>query len=210
MKTLFFVILSVIGMSVFAANEDGLLSNTDAIGNENENSFSLTPDFGLMLGGSFMQFQGSGSLFSQTISPTMSWQISPDFRISAGAFISNYNPGTTSSFPEISMNSEIQEYGMFQNNLTSSMFFVAGAYDISSRLTITGAGWYDQNKTSMLFNNNLMHNNDIKGMMLGLDYKFSENFRFGAEINISSGYNPFMPINHGFHNQSGFNRFNTW
>jgi hypothetical protein len=31
------------------------------------------------------------------------------------------------------------------------------------------------------------------GMMIGMDYRISERFSFGAEINVSRGYNPFNP-----------------
>ena len=39
-----------------------------------------------------------------------------------------------------------------------------------------------------------------RGMVFGFDYRVSDNFSFGAEVNVSRGYNPFNPLyNRGFY-----------
>ncbi|MBS4012170.1 MAG: hypothetical protein KGZ97_00220 [Bacteroidetes bacterium] len=208
MKTILFLISLFSFAVVSNANNDKPLFGNKPI---EENSFSLKPELGLTVGGSFMQFSQYGSLFSQSIAPNLSWTPSKRLRITAGALVSNFNAGT-SSFSGLSFSSATSTNGLNQGNFVSSLFYVAGSFDLNSRLTISGAGYYDQNKTSMLFQTNNMNfnNNEIKGMMLGLDYKISGNIRFGAEINFNSGYNPLSPFNQGYYNNSPFRRHNGW
>ncbi len=215
MKAILIFCVSVIFcLNTSAFNDSLLIQHTTP---KEDSRFSFIPNFGLQLGSSYSQFSGYGSLFSQSITPTMTWSPVKNLRISAGAIISNFNTGSSSSFNDMAFGSSPIEGSILNNNFTSSMFFVAGSYDINQRLTISGAGYYDQNKASMMFYNpnTNFNNNEIKGMMLGLDYKISDNLRFGAEINISSGYNymsPYnmSPFNQGFQNSSPFRRYNGW
>lgn len=207
MKAVVFFVIIFFGINAFAGDNDPLFDPNVPLKSQ---SSSFTPDFGLSIGSSFMQFQGAGSLFTQSIAPTLSWKTSNNFTIQAGVLLTNYNPGSGFYSNNSMMNtgSGMLETDFAGSNVISSMFFVAGSYHVNSNLTISGAGWYDQNKSSVLFMNQNMNSmfgsGDIKGMMLGLDYKFSENFRFGAEINFSSGYNPMSPLNQGVFNHGGF------
>lgn len=207
MKTVVFFIILFFGINVFAGNNDPLFDPNAPLKSQ---SSSFNPDFGLSIGSSFMSFQGAGSLFSQSIAPTLSWKASDKFSFHAGALLTNFNPGSGfySNTSMMNTGSGMFETDFAGSNVISSMFFVAGSYHVNSNLTISGAGYYDQNKSSALFMNQNMNSmfgsGDIKGMMLGLDYKFSENFRFGAEINFSSGYNPMSPFNQGVFNHGGF------
>lgn len=217
-------IIAVLSCIIFCTNIN-VFGDEPLINPENlkeENKISFIPEFGLQLGSSFSQFSGYGSLFTQSITPTLSWSPQKNLRINAGAIVTNFNAGSSTGFNTMAFESNSFGNSAFSNNLTSSLFFVSGSYDINSRLTISGAGYYDQNKASMMFYNQNQNfgNNDVKGMMLGFDYKVSDSFRFGAEININSGYNNFMmspynssymsPFNQGFHNQSLFRRHNDW
>ncbi len=207
MKTITFLVsLFLFALISNANNEEPLFGSQP---NE-EKGFSLKPEVGLTVGGSFMQFSQYGSLFSQSVAPNLSWTPSKKLRITAGAMVTNFNAGT--SFSGLSFNPGLSGNGMSQGSFTSSLFYVAGSFDLNSRLTISGAGYYDQNKASMLFqsSNMMFNNNDIKGIMLGLDYKITDNIRFGAEINFNSGYNPFSPFNQGYYNNSPFRRYNGW
>jgi hypothetical protein len=203
------IVLLFITVSSFANIDKPLVSENSA---NAEKGFSLTPEVGITLGGSYMNFGNVGSMFNQSIAPTLSWKPLEKLRITAGAVVSNYNFGSSTSFSALSFNSGTSDSGLPQSNFASSLFFVAGSYELSSRLTISGAGYYDQNKAAALFQPTgmMFNNSEIKGMMLGLDYKISENFRFGAEINFSSGYNPMSPLNQGFYNSSPFGRYNGW
>ena len=102
--------------------------------------------------------------------------------------------------------------------LFSNTVYAFGAYRLNPHLTITGGTWVENNNFGAFQPrmNDQAFNLNPRGVMLGFDYKVSENFSFGAQFNMSGGYNPFSPfapagaLNRGFFPASPFQRNTIW
>lgn len=205
---LFFVLL-LLGTQALQAQERPLF---EAPAEE----ISLLPktDFGFLMGTSFSTgFMGS-SLFSQSLAPHFQWNPSQRFSLVAGAvFSAGQLSGNAAMMPFSpffgSTAAETMPRGLFSNTV-----YAFGAYKVNPRLTITGGSWMENNnfQTFPPQMNDQAFNLNARGMMMGFDYKISENFRFGAQLNVSQGYNPYSPLspmggmNPGFFAPSPFPR----
>ncbi|MEE4178458.1 MAG: hypothetical protein V2I46_13210 [Bacteroides sp.] len=181
---------------------------------------SLLPktDFGFQLGTSFMTgFQGT-SLFSQSLAPHFKWNPSQRFSMMVGSvFSTGQFSGNAASTPFGLFQGEAM-YGVMSQRLFSNTVYAFGAYQLSPRLTITGGSWMEHNNYQYFQPNmnNQAFNLNPRGVMMGFDYKISENFRFGAQFNVSQGYNPYNPFNstgafqRGFFPTSPFQRNTPW
>ncbi len=152
------------------------------------------PTFGLQMGSSFTSGMGGNSLFSQSIAPHMQLDVTKKFQLVVGSVFTTGNFGSNSS---LQLNNGVE----MPQRLNSSMVYALGAYQLNPRLTITGAAWTERNNMNAFQNqmNPQAFNTNARGMMMGVDYKITENLRFGAEVNISNGQNPFSPYgNYGY------------
>ncbi len=166
-----------------------------------------TPHFGLQVGSSFSTMGSSGNMFSQSVAPAMQWDMTEKFSLQVGTIfsssrVSGFIPGQT-PFPGSMPFNDISD-----NRFTSMTMYAFGAYQLNPRLVITGGTWFEQSGFDFM-GSTLETGNAYtpQGMMLGLDYRVTENLRFGIEVSSSRGYNPYMP---NFYQQNvyptGFNR----
>lgn len=160
------------------------------------------PSFSLQLGSSFSTGFGGMNLFSQTISPQLSWNINPRWSLTAGTMISSSRMNGFGPFL-----SQDQSAPMQAGRITGTTVYAFGAYQASERLTLTGGSWVERNHMPAMDArmNPQALNLNAHGMMMGMEYRISDNLRFGAEVRMSSGYNPFNP----FHNSGSFYQYGS-
>lgn len=173
----------------------------------NINGQNSTPHFGLQVGSSFSHMGSFGNMFTQSIAPAMNWEMSERFSLQVGTVLSTSR-----------MNGLIPYEGHFSggqlftpdaaSRFNSMTIYAFGAYKLNPRLTISGGTWMEQSGFS--FAESFQQSGNAynpQGMMLGLDYRVNENLRFGFEVSMSRGYNPYIP---GFYQHpvfpAGFNR----
>ncbi len=164
---------------------------------EQETEFSASSQFGMQLGTSFSTGGYGGSMFTSTISPHFGLEVSRNFHLEVGTIFSS---GQFRGSPAIAPFGLAGESGAIENlhgqRMFSTTVYAFGSYKVNPRLSLTGGTWVerrdmgaiDQQMNPMAFDTN------PRGMMFGFDYKVTDNFRFGAEINMSSGVNPFNPL----------------
>lgn len=190
--------------------------------NENESLFKPEPprqgpEFGVQAGTSFSAGSGGFNMFSQSISPHMRWNVSPRWSLTVGTVFSTASINGVNSF-----NNNPLMGGGFQmgpQRAFSSTAYAMGSYQLNPRLIISGGAWMEANNMSRSFDvqmNPQAFSMGGKGMMLGMDYRITESLHFGAQVRMSSGYNPFNPLynlgplpGQGFQS-SPFNRFGGW
>ncbi|MFN3554997.1 MAG: hypothetical protein ACK4VN_03430 [Bacteroidales bacterium] len=162
------------------------------LNSENE-IFSSRPTLGMQLGSSFSTGFGGYSVFSQSLSPHMNWQANRNFSLTVGSHFTTANMG--GNFPAMGASA-----GLMPDRLFSTTLYAFGSYQLNPRLTLTGGAWTEQNNFNAMFQpqmNPQAFDMNARGMMMGMDYRITDNLRFGAEINISRGYNPFLPYGYG-------------
>ncbi len=210
-----FIAVAFLCSNLLASAQD--LGGNDLFDRDQEATSSH--DFSLTAGSSFSSFSGAGGMFSSSIAPRLNWDMTKDFHLEIGTIFSS------SRISDMPMGlSPMQSYGgmMPQGdvNLFSSTVYAMGAYQVSPRLSIHGATWFERTSFDMMDDMPAMNaqatGHNPQGMLLGFDYKVTENFRFGAEVNVSAGYNPYGPMNFqqspfgGFHSPSPFHRSGRW
>ena len=149
------------------------------------NAFSgnpTQPDFGLQIGTSFSTGFSGGLHSTQFLAPTIQWSISPRLHIIAGGIFATGQFSGVSSLNPAGM---VSGMTTAVNRPFAATAYAAGAYQVSERLTILGAGWIEHNNMlplGMRMNPqavNPMH----RGMMVGFQYRITDNLHFGAQVN---------------------------
>lgn len=166
--------------------------------------YSSTPHFGLQFGSMFGGGLSGGSMFTHSLAPSINWDISKRFSLQAGTiFSSTTMNGMNPMFPFTPHMAGGEAMSSLGNQrMFSTMFFAFGAYQVSPRLTLTGGTWMERNDMDMtqMHMNPQAFDTNPRGMVFGFDYRVTENFSFGAEVNMSRGYNPFNPFqNRGYY-----------
>jgi len=186
-KLIFFAFTFLFSGYIFSQNQ---VENSCSLLNNNYSFMNSSPNFGMQLGSSFTTGYGGGSMFSQSIAPYLTFKPGQNFSLMVGSVLS------TSSFPGSSASSGVPSAA--PNRFLSTTVYAFGAYQLNPRLTITGGAWTERNNMGAMMFNNVAgqmnpnaFNMNASGMIMGMDYKISENFSIGAEFNISNGYNPF-------------------
>lgn len=168
---------------------------------------NTTPHFGLQVGSSYSHMGSFGNMFTQSIAPAMNWEFSERFSLQVGTVFSTSRMNGMLPFTNhVSGEQLFNPEG--DTRLSSMTVFAFGAYQLNPRLTLTGGTWMEQTGFDFLGNFPERQNSyNPQGMMLGLDYRVTENFRFGIEVSTTRGHNPYMPAFYQ-HNAfpAGFNR----
>jgi len=164
------------------------------------------PHFGLELGTSVMTGFGSGSVFSQTVSPRFQFNPNQRFSLVVGSVFSGSQLSGHFGMPTFGMGTSPGQSMAAQPNMFSAMFYAAGTYHVNERLSISGAGWVERNNLQkfQLQMNPQAFNLNPRGVMVGFDYRISPSFSFGAQINVHQGFNPFSPLHGPSGLQGGF------
>ena len=173
----------------------------------NYSLFNSGPDFGMQVGSTFSTGFG-GSIFTQSFAPHLQFQPGKNFYLTVGTIFSTSNfSGGMPMFMNVSG-------AEMPNRYLSNTVYAFGAYQVNPRLVITGGAWTEQNNFNMMQNqmNPQAFDMNARGMMMGMDLRITENLRFGAEVSVSRGHNPFNPYSSGFgHYHPGpFQRRHPW
>ncbi|TVQ92258.1 MAG: hypothetical protein EA393_03635 [Bacteroidetes bacterium] len=175
--------------------------------NDDYSLFNARPAFGMQVGSTFSTGFG-GNMFTQSFAPHLQFQPGQNFSLIVGTIFSTSN---ISGGSPMFMNASGAE---IPNRFLSNTVYAFGAYQINPRLTITGGAWTEQNNFNMMHNqmNPQAFDMNARGMMMGMDLRITENLRFGAQVSISRGYNPFNPYSRGFgqYNNNPFHRRYPW
>jgi len=182
-----------------------------------------TPQFGLQAGTMFTTGFRGASMFTQSMAPSMNWDISRRFSLEMGTILSTSTMhGSNAFFPFTPHMAGGESMDVLKGNrLFSSTFYASGAYQVNPRLTLVGSTWMDYNNFPEMGMNPQALTMNPRGAMFGFDYRITENFSFGAEVNFSKGMNPFNPFynpymgpynrhNPVFHSPAPFHRGSRW
>ncbi len=158
--------------------------------------------FGLEMGTSFTSFGGSGMLGS-FISPRLEYDITPSFSMIAGGTIS-FNRYSDLPQPLVMNNNTAS----LQQGPTDYSVFMSGRYMLNDNLVMTGTVYSEEGQLPLLMMTNpALGNYSSRGMSMGLEYRITDNLRFGAEVGMNRSNNPyhlFQPYNDPF----GTRRYN--
>jgi long-subunit fatty acid transport protein len=213
----FFVLMLHFSTPINAQNAAGsfLFSEMPATGK--------TPRLGMQAGTMFSTGLFGSSMFSRTLAPSINWDVSKRFSLELGTILSTtHMQGANALFPfsaHMAGGESIDVLG--RQNLFSSTFYAAGAYQVNPRLTLVGSTWMERNNMADMGMNPMAFDINPRGAMFGFDYRVNENFSFGAEVSVSSGHNPLNPLyNHHplyrspanmlFHSPAPFHRGSRW
>lgn len=206
MKIKIIIFFALLGIPALVSAQESKSSDTGLLSG-NYSFLDASPDFGVQMSSSFTSgFAGAG-MFSQSIAPHMQFRPGKNFSIIAGSILS------TSSF---SGGTSFMAGPSAPTRFYSTTVYALGAYQVNQRLTVSGGAWGERNNLNELHFSPQMNpqafNMNAGGIMMGLDYKITENLRFGAEINVSRGSDPFNPYmnNNPFNPYNSFNRRRTW
>ena len=152
--------------------------------------------FSLEMGTGFTSFSSGTSMIGNYVSPRLEYDVSPGFTIIAGGSFSfnRYNNMPVNSFVENSFSAPMQ-------GMTDHSMFVSGRYLLSENLVLSGTVYREEGQLPVFSMSQAMMNRGANnqgfmeyrnhGMTMGLEYRFSDNFHFGAEIGINRGNNPY-------------------
>lgn len=170
---------------------------------------TTTPHFGMDVSTMFGTSWSAGSMFSQSIAPRFSYDLTKDFQFVAGTIFSTTRFSGMSN--EASFFTGGQPlYGYDGARMLSSTVYAFGVYRVNPRLSITGGTWFETSFTDNHegFMNPYSLQQNPRGMTLGLDYRINDNARFGLEVSATSGYSPFYPT--FFHHSPFHGNFNSY
>ncbi len=198
MKTLrtLCILLAVVLLSL-PGTAQGLLNNGTARGaGLLSGQLPENTRFSLEMGTGFTTFSSGPNVLGNYISPRLEYDLSPDFTIVAGG---SFSFNRYSNLPQQSLvinNNSAPFQGMTDHSL-----FVSGRYAVSENLVMTGTVYSEEGQLPMFSLSQAMMNRGARnqgfmeyknhGMSMGLEYRISDNFHFGAEVGISRGNNPY-------------------
>jgi hypothetical protein len=196
------MLFSLKGFSQSSYSESSLFDRSKS--NSSVGLFNTSPDFGMSIGSSFATGFG-GSLFTHSIAPHLRFDPAKNFSFVVGSVISSSNLGASSPFTG---------YGgqIMPDRFLSTTVYALGAYSVNPRLIVTGGTWVERNNFNLMQNqmNPQALNLNAGGMMMGMEYRITDNLRFGAEINVSRGQNPFNPYYNPAYHSNPFHRRSPW
>ena len=121
------------------------------------------------------------------IAPFLNYRVTPRFRLDVGAV---YTQGFNNYYSN--------EFQNFNGNNSNLSLFARGNYLVSDKLLISGAVYktFDLNQTQTSDLNSQKRSLNNYGIMVGAEYKVTENLIIGAQLNFSdhnTNYNPLYP-----------------
>lgn len=192
---------------------EGLFHDRDPV-------FSATPYLSLDFGSRFTTAGPAGNIFTNTIAPRLNWDVSNDLQLNVGTIFTSARSGTMQGMSLLNphMAGGEQIHPGAGGHFFSTTVYAFGAYRVNPRLSLTGGTWIERTNYDLQDTQFSQHGfqQNPRGMMLGLDYKVSENVRFGAEIGFSKGFDPYSPMNFhqspfgGYHSPVPFYRRGRW
>lgn len=218
-KGLYTFILAAAMLLIMPAGSFAQGEENDSKPAESSGQALLSPQFMLGTGTSLTTGGSAFNMFSNWVTPRLSWDTGNQFQLEVGTILSTTRMDGTA----FSTGTQRQEAGMVAfgdgTRVSRGTFYALGTYQVNPRLSITGGTWVERSGFDMADTpvQGYNYQQNPKGMMLGFDYEVTENFRFGAEINVSGGQNPFSPrgFGHspfpgGMYNRTPFPGLGAW
>lgn len=184
------------------------------------NAQFASPRFGMQFGSMFTAGGSYGNMFSNSIAPRLNMDLSKDFHLEVGTIFSTSRlSGYNANQGLFSPGSEFMLFDQPTSMNTATMY-AFGVYRLNPKLSISGGTWFERSSFDMSQTNMNPYamNHNPRGMMIGLDYRVTENLRFGVEMSASSGMSPMTApglFQHsafpgGFYNHNPFHRYGRW
>lgn len=166
--------------------------------------------FNLELGTGFTAFSSGTGILGNYISPRLEYDISPSLTVIAGGTFSFNRYNNLSQSLVVNNDS-----APFQQGFTDHSVFAAGRYMINDNLIMTGSLYREEGHLPLVMTDRNVLNYSSQGMSMGLEYKISDNLRFGAEIGVNRSNNPYhhySPFSDPFgrHGRSGNHRISPF
>jgi len=154
--------------------------------------------YNMTVGSAFMTGFNGLSALNTYITPVFSTPLSKKFILDGGFAIVN-----TSFNPAFVKGNDFQN-NTLSGNYTSAFIFTGGRYLLNDRITISGQGYTEVCSFNNNYNAKKQLNNNIKGAVLGVDYKLSESSTLGIQLNFSNGNNYFNNNTFGMPAQNSY------
>ncbi len=152
--------------------------------------------FGVSLGTSVSFARGQDAVMGHFIAPTLSFQVTPKFRLSGGVSLqynSLNNPWTYGS-------GESGSNIMLQRPKVQTFMFARGEYAINQKLTLTGSMFANTATLNIPGLNPQTYNLNSYGASAGFWYKINDKASFGAEVQLIRSNDPYQRYNGGMYN----------
>jgi hypothetical protein len=142
---------------------------------------------------------GSNGNFGTFYKPSVSYQVSPKFRINTGVMYMN---STVNNYPVYTD----YTYKSFTGSISQYVAFVQGKYDLTDRLTVGGSIYYDLTSYSSGDGLNLQASSrsslDNVGYSANFEYKVSKTLTISGEIRKGGHHSPLNRYQNSVFNSS--------
>lgn len=209
MKTKSFFLVFTLMFSLAAASQENQTADQGLLSGD-YSFLNTSPQFGMQMGTSFATGFGGTGFFSQSFAPYLQFRPGQNFAITVGSTLSTGSFAGGNPFLGAQGNT-------MSNRMYSTTLYALGAYQVNSRLVVTGAAWTERNNLNQTMFQPQMNpqafNLNAHGMMIGMDYRITENLSVGAEVRMSQGgsfHNPFMHQQSSFQQRSPMHRNYPW
>lgn len=135
---------------------------------------------------------GSNGNFGTFYKPSVTYQVSPKFRINTGVVYLN---STVNNYPVF----ENYQYQSFSGNISQYVAFVSGQYDVTDKLSVAGSIYYDMTSYNT-FGGQSSSNFDNLGYAASFEYRITKGLTISGEIRRGNTNNPY-----GRYSNNGFN-----
>lgn len=151
-------------------------------------------NYNVSLGSEFATFSGSGSGFSNWITPGLSYDVNKRLRLGGGISVVN-----TSYFDYRPWYSG-ESVNPYNGNIAQATVFINGQYLVNDRLTIFGSAYktIPLTKEPLPYNPfNPIYSNNRQGIDFNIGYKVGKNMYIQAGFRYSDGQSPYNSSPYG-------------
>ncbi len=193
------LIASTVVTAQNASNDDAYVPEDDYVIPFDSLSEKDKFHYNFTMGAGFGYSSNLGDFFSTYYRPTMSYDVSPKFKLLTGI---EYRNSNVSKMPIYS------DYGyqLFSGNISQYYAFVGGQYQLTDKLSVGGSVFYDfsaynqMDGTALGANNNGLNN---VGYSANFEYKVTDNMSIQGEIRV----NDKSPFRNSFMGASEYSLF---
>lgn len=150
-----------------------------------DHSFKNRANINLMAGTSFWSVGKRNNGFISYLRPEIDYSIAPRFHVISGIVIVNHQiPGYKENDPLILSHPPGNRIFMYAE----------GEYLVNEKLSVFGSVAKEITSYKPHVMNPAVYNMDYHNASVGINYRITDNFNFGAHVNVREGYNPYLDI----------------
>jgi hypothetical protein len=205
MKAHYFILILALFFPYSVYSQEDTLTDPDQVpmmltepaGSDQKSSFKNKFDTDLEIGTSFTYSPANFYGPYYYAAPSLTYSLTPRLYVTAGAGIQY------STFYSLNSNNEGTNKML---PMTQAFLFASGTYLLSPRLAISGTVYKSALDATQLSKNSRALNYNYQGMSVGFNYKITDSFSFGIQMNIQNGSyrsDEFIP-NAGYAPVTGF------